>query len=67
MYVYCLLRGHCLQQLYHMLSELLAGETQPSWQVCISAVKLILLLIFKAKFERASIGSNAIYSKVACW
>ncbi|RMX44834.1 hypothetical protein pdam_00009291 [Pocillopora damicornis] len=41
MYVYCLLRGHCLQQLYHMLSELLAGETQPSWQSVDATLYLI--------------------------
>lgn len=37
MYVYCLLRAHCLQQLYHMLSTLLSGETEPTWQVCSKA------------------------------
>lgn len=37
MYVYCLLRAHCLQQLYHMLSTLLSGETEPTWQVCTRA------------------------------
>lgn len=32
MYVFCLLRGHCLQQLHHILSTLLSEETAPSWQ-----------------------------------
>ncbi|KAK2556661.1 Importin-13 [Acropora cervicornis] len=32
MYVFCLLRGHCLQQFCHILSTLLSGEAKPSWQ-----------------------------------
>ena len=38
MYVYCLLRGHCLQHLHHMLSTLLSGETEGSWQVSASSL-----------------------------
>jgi len=41
MYVYCLLREHCLQQLHHMLSSLLAGDTQPSWQSIDATLYLI--------------------------
>ena len=38
MYVYCLLRGHCLQHLHHMLSTLLSDETEGSWQVSASSL-----------------------------
>lgn len=41
MYVFCLLRGHCLQQLYHILSTLLSGETNPSWQSVDATLYLI--------------------------
>lgn len=41
MYVYCLLRAHCLQQLYHMLSTLLSGETEPTWQSLDATLYLI--------------------------
>lgn len=41
MYVYCLLRGHCLQHLHHMLSTLLSGETEGSWQSLDATLYLI--------------------------
>ncbi|KAL9951487.1 hypothetical protein ACROYT_G044156 [Oculina patagonica] len=41
MYVYCLLRAHCLQQLYHMLSTLLSGETEATWQSLDATLYLI--------------------------
>lgn len=41
MYVFCLLRGHCLQQLHHILSTLLSEETAPSWQPVDATLYLI--------------------------
>lgn len=41
MYVYCLLRGHCLQQFCHILSTLLSGEAKPSWQSVDATLYLI--------------------------